>query len=186
MAEPADGVVTRGFVLDVATLLRRPGDRRQVVIDRGVTGLSTSAATATHLQGFLVAESMADSLSVTGTLTATWEGHCRRCLETARGTVDVDIQEVFERHPTEGETYELTDDRLDLEPMVREQVMLSLPLAPLCSEGCAGPAPDVFPAHVEDPDATDEPGDPRWAVLDELVFGVDDDPGPGPEVDQAP
>ena len=115
-----------------------------------------------------------DSLTVTGTLDVTWDGTCRRCLDPAAGATEVEIQEIFERRPVEGETYELGDDAVDLAPMVLEQVVLSLPLAPLCAEDCAGPAPDAFPASVEaDVDLTEPAGDPRWAALDALKF--DDD-----------
>ena len=41
--------------------------------------------------------------------------------------------------PVEGETYPLDGDRLDLEPMVRDAVLLALPLAPLCDGGLPGP-----------------------------------------------
>jgi uncharacterized protein len=61
-------------------------------------------------------------------------------------------------------------------------VLLTLPLAPLCGDDCKGPAPEAFPAVVED-DAVpsgagdappDAPADPRWAALDALHF---DSPG---------
>jgi uncharacterized protein len=71
-----------------------------------------------------------------------------------------------------GETWPLTSDEIDLEPVVREAVLLALPLAPLCDEGCLGPAPERFPATVEDGDVAEEPPrDPRWAALDQLDLG---------------
>ncbi len=174
MSEPAERAATheaatQGFVVDVAPLLRRPGNRREVLIDQQVADLGTTAAEATRLTGSLLVEAMADSVSVTGAISAEWEGACRRCLEPARGAVEVEIQEVYEREPSEGETYQLADEHLDLAPMVREQVLLSLPLAPLCAPGCAGPAPDSFPARAE-ADEGAAGGDPRWAALDALVF----------------
>ena len=83
-------------------------------------------------------------------------------------------ERIFEVHPEEGETYPIDGDEVDLEPVVRDAALLSLPLAPLCREDCAGPAPDAFPATVEgedEPADGDEPArDPRWAALDELRF----------------
>jgi len=125
--------------------------------------------------GVLVAESMADSLSVTGSLDVTWEGDCRRCLEPTQGVTTVEVQEIYEREPTEGETYQLPTDRLDLEPMVRELVLLGLPLAPLCRTSCPGPAPAEFPATVESEPDADPPIDPRWAALDQVVFDADEE-----------
>ena len=46
---------------------------------------------------------------------------------------------MFEADPTdEGETYPLDGDQIDLEPMVRDAVLLELPLGPLCGDDCAG------------------------------------------------
>jgi len=164
-----------GFVLDVVPLLRRPGNQAEVQLDEPTDALETTAATVMRVQGTLVADSMSDSLRVSGPLHALWRGQCRRCLEEATGATLVEVDEVFERSPVEGETYKLAGEKLDLEPMVREVVLLSLPLAPLCSEDCEGPAPDRFPTAVEDgpADAEVDPepvGDPRWAALDALTF----------------
>lgn len=173
--------------VEVATLLRRPGERRRVEVDLPVEDLVTSAVTAEHIGGAVVVESMSDSLTVSGTVEATWSGECRRCLGPAVGVTEVDIHEIFERRPTEGETYPLDDDVVDLAPMLAEQVLLSLPLAPLCADDCVGPDPDRFPATVAPDDAVadgdagtdgaadDGPvRDPRWAALDALRF---DEPG---------
>jgi uncharacterized protein len=71
--------------------------------------------------------------------------------------------------------------------MVRDAALLVLPLAPLCRDDCLGPAPDEFPALVEDAaevtvyhgeaapdedevDDGDGARDPRWAALDQLKF----------------
>jgi uncharacterized protein len=66
----------------------------------------------------------------------------------------------------------LAENDVDLEPMVRETVLLNLPIAPLCREDCAGPDPSRFPTTVEvepQPDA-EPPADPRWAALSEITF----------------
>lgn len=173
MSDPAETrAVGHGYVLDVATLLRRPGDRARLVLDEDLDGLATSTAEATTLRGELVVEAMSDSISVAGTVELGFSGDCRRCLEPAVGSAAVDVQEVYERHPVEGETYALADDHVDVEPMLRELALLSLPLAPLCDDGCQGPDPERFPAEVApDPEDAAEPApDPRWAALDDLVF----------------
>lgn len=164
--------------VDLAALLRRPGNRRPVEVDIRPAGLSTSTATVDRLHGTVVAESMGEKVSVTGTLQMTWSGPCRRCLEPARESIAIDLMEIFELRPVEGETYALpTEEQLDLAPMLIEQALLSLPLAPLCNGECRGPAPDAYPAEVaveaQDADGADAAGDPRWAVLDQLRF--DDD-----------
>ena len=54
-----------------------------------------------------------------------------------------------------------------------DTALLALPLAPLCSADCAGPAPEAFP--VVPPDEGGPVRDPRWAALDELRFDQEPD-----------
>lgn len=177
----------RPLVVPVTDLLRHPGERRELrrTVPLDDCAISTAAVpSGAEVELDLVLEALSTGLTVTGDVRAPWVGECRRCLGEVTGVAETHVQEVFERHPTEGETYPLADDHVDLEPMVRDAVLLALPLAPLCSEDCLGPAPDAFPATVEadEPAAPAEPdaeadasigGDPRWAALDALTF--DDD-----------
>lgn len=179
----------RPLVVPVTDLLRHPGEQRDLrrTVPLDGCAISTAAVPAgAEVELDLVLEALSTGLTVTGNVRAPWVGECRRCLGEVTGVAETHVQEVFERHPTEGETYPLADDHVDLEPMVRDAVLLSLPLAPLCSQDCLGPAPDEFPATVEadgpeapaaGSDAADEPpsgGDPRWAALDALRFDDED------------
>ena len=115
---------------------------------------------------------------VTGVVRFPWEGDCRRCLQPVTGTAEADVREIFEPTPVEAETWPLDGDSIDLGPVLREVALLSLPLVPLCSDDCAGPDPERFPATPEDdaapgegdPTPTSAPRDPRWAALDDLRF----------------
>ena len=112
-------------------------------------------------------ESILDgALTVTGRVTAPWAGECRRCLREVKGELVAELREVFEPRAIEGETYPLLGDRADLEPMLRDAVLLTLPLAPLCEDACAGPDPEAHPVSVQG-DAPAEP-DSRWAALRDL------------------
>jgi uncharacterized protein len=164
----------------VTELRRHLGARREVRASVELPGLATSTASVVDQEPVevdLVIESIPQGVSVSGTVRARWVGQCRRCLEDVVGDLDVDVKEIFERSPVEGETWPLTSDEIDLEPVVREAILLALPLAPLCDEGCLGPAPERFPAVVEDEDDEDDAGDsepprdPRWAALDQLDLG---------------
>lgn len=185
--------VDRQAQLSVVEDLRHPGVQRQVQRSLELTGTGTTAAQLRG-EGFvdaeLTVEAIGDDIVVSGLLRSPWEGACRRCLGEVTGVLEVPVREVFERRPTEGETYPLGDGVVDLAPMVREAVLLALPLAPLCSEDCAGPDPERFPAQSPGAGAssgeTGEGGeagagerakrDPRWAVLDELRFDTTEDP----------
>lgn len=176
-AEDASGPASDASLrVDLAALLRTPGNRSDHVIAWRPEGLASSAAAVVAVDGTITLEGIGEKLSASGPLDVAWTGDCRRCLEPAGDTLRLDLREFYEKVPEEGETYQLpTDETLDLEPMLREQALLSLPVAPLCRDDCAGPAPDRFPASVEvdepAPAEDDAPqGDPRWAALDGLTF----------------
>lgn len=163
--------------IGVLELRRRPGTERDVRVstplpDLGITSARVPAGAEVVVDATL--EAIEGAVTLTGTVSAPWEGECRRCLELVTGTVEATVSEVFEPHPTEGQTYPLEGDEVDLEPVVRDAVLLGLPLAPLCREDCPGPAPDAFPTTVEgaapdgEADEGEPPRDPRWAALDEL------------------
>lgn len=118
----------------------------------------------------LTIDALTEQIEVHGVVSGRWRGPCRRCLDEIDGLLEVEIQEIFEPRPTEGETWPLTDDGIDLTPLLRETALLALPLAPLCGDGCEGPEPERFPTGALDEKAQPS-ADPRWAVLDELTFG---------------
>lgn len=176
------------LMVSTSQLLRRPGSQRTVAVALRFAESSTSvgATAAVGLDGSVVIESRAGGLNVDGTVDLTWKGICRRCLDEVIGHEELPIHELYERQPVEGETYQLPDEDLDIAPMLREATLLALPLVPLCSDDCAGPAPTDFPMGVEgqhtpgqeEGEDDEEPtpsGDPRWAALDALVF---EDPDP--------
>jgi uncharacterized protein len=158
------------LVIGVAELLRRPGTQREVTVAAELDGIAISSAAVAagaDVEGRLTIEAMSDhAVTVKGTISAPWTGECRRCLRTVEGTVTLEVEEVFDARPVEGETYPLDGDRLDLEPLVRDAVFLALPLAPLCAVACAGPEPEGHPIGTADADSID----PRWAALGELKF----------------
>jgi uncharacterized protein len=80
-----------------------------------------------------------------------------------------DVEEIFVSDSEEGETYPILGDHLDLEPLAREAVVLSLPLVPLCRPDCAGLCPTCGADRNAGPCACPPPdGDPRWSALDAL------------------
>jgi DUF177 domain-containing protein len=144
----------------VADLLRHPGERREIVVD----------VPERQAHADLVIEAVSgDAIVATGKVTATWTGECRRCLGEASGTLAVDVRELFERGSDEEETYSIDRDQIDVEPLVRDAVLLEVPLAPLCREACKGLCPECG-ANRNEVDCGHEPDtrDPRWAVLDHL------------------
>jgi uncharacterized protein len=155
----------------VAELRRRVGTRRTFVLDLpldlvAIAGTEVPAGDPIHVE--LVLESVLEGVVVAGEVRAPWTSACRRCLDTVAGTVGIPVRELFEHDPTPGETYPIEDDHIDLDPLVRDAVLLALPLSPLCSADCPGPDPERYPARVEGDEPP--PSDPRWAALRDLRF----------------
>lgn len=172
-------MATGPLVLGVTDLRRQPGLRRRFERSVELNGLGISTAVVpdgSPVEVDLELEAVSNGIVATGMVRAPWVGECRRCLLPVEGVSEAKVQEIFEPDPTEGETYLLGNEVVDLEPMVRDAVLLALPLAPLCAEDCKGPAPEEFPTGPAGAvvDGDEPPTDPRWAALAELDFDPDD------------
>ncbi|HWS47003.1 MAG TPA: DUF177 domain-containing protein, partial [Acidimicrobiia bacterium] len=81
----------------------------------------------------------------------------------------VHVDELFEPAPLEGETYALDDDVVDLEPLVRDALVLELPAVPLCRDDCRGLCPSCgIDRNAATCDCAADDIDPRWAPLRSL------------------
>lgn len=152
-------------------LRRRPGTQHDIHLATPLPGLAITSARVPDDADLLVdatLESIDGAVTVTGTVQVPWTAECRRCLDDVGGVFTVDLDEVFEVRPVDGETYPIDGDEVDLEPVVRDAALLHLPLAPLCRPECPGPAPDTFPTLVEGEQEPEPVRDPRWAALDQL------------------
>ncbi|SDP03948.1 uncharacterized protein SAMN05216259_11627 [Actinacidiphila guanduensis] len=128
-------------------------------------------------------ESVMEGVLVTGTAHAPVEGECVRCLEPVGYELDADFQEMFSypdadtRTARAGEAgddaededaFHLEDDLFDLEPLLRDAVVLALPLQPVCREDCPGLCAQCGARLADDPDHHHEAVDIRWAALQEF------------------
>lgn len=171
------------LVLDTRELGRRPGSMRKVALtvpapaDLAVE--LVGVPTGSELELDLRLEAVMEGVLVTGTVRAPFAGECARCLDPASGELEAEIQELY-AYPDDGdappagepgdeETYRLEGDLLDLEPAVRDAVVIALPLAPLCQDDCPGLCPDCG-ARLADagPEHGHDGADPRWAALERL------------------
>lgn len=165
------------FVLDTRELGRTPGDLREYrreaeapsQLGLDMIGVPEGAPLVVNVR----IQSVSEGVLATGSVSATVEGVCGRCLIEFAEALDVDFVELF-AYP-DSTTEETTDSdeiprlegvHLDLESMVRDAVVLSLPLTPLCRPDCAGLCSECG-ERLED-----LPGnhshvqlDPRWAAL---------------------
>jgi len=156
--------------IDVADLLTHPGARRPVHLEAALDDLGTPVARIVEpIRLDLVLERVPDGVVARGELHARWEGECATCLREVASDLTVGVAELYERNPLDaGDTYPIEGHEIDLEQLVRDALVLELPLAPACERDDCAPAESPVIGDA-DPDTSDEAAtDPRWAVLSDL------------------
>ncbi len=140
-----------------------------VLGDLAVTGSHVPDGQPVGFRGVVEAMEAGEGVVAVGSVFGSWEGECRRCLGPAVGTISQNVKEIYERDAVDGETYPIEGDLVNLEPLVREAVMLELPEAPLCKPDCQGLCPECgINRNQGTCDCTPDLSDPRWAALDAL------------------
>jgi uncharacterized protein len=126
-------------------------------------------------------ESVMEGVLVSGTVRGRAAGECVRCLADVDPDVTAELQELYAypgRAP-EGEddddTREFEDDLIDLEPALRDAVVLALPFQPVCREDCPGLCSECGARLADDPEHHHELADPRWAALQGLTQALHDE-----------
>jgi len=128
-------------------------------------------------------ESVVEGVLVSGAASAPVTGQCARCLEPLVDSLEVELTELFaypdsatESSTDPDEVSRVVDGLIDLEPVVRDALLLALPQAPLCGEDCPGLCPECGGKWAElGTDHRHETMDPRWAVLKQRLRGNDEE-----------
>ncbi len=165
------------WVIDTRELGRRPGAmrryHREVLVPAGL-GLDVIGIPKGDELGLDVRlESVVEGVLVSGTASASLAGQCARCLDPVVDRLEVDLTELFAYPDTAtdastdpDEVSRVVDDLVDLEPVVRDAVLLALPQAPLCRDDCPGLCPECGGKRAElGTDHRHDTMDPRWAAL---------------------
>ena len=158
------------FSANVRDLVNRPGEMREQHLDlpapeqygEGLVAVRPGSEISVDLR----LESVHEGILVTAEVDATAEGECGRCLIDIALPVEVEFQELFAYHSGEAFEYEVQDDHVDLEPLIRDAVVLALPFQPVCRPDCPGLDPETGLRLADHPElVTPEQTDPRWAAL---------------------
>lgn len=133
-------------------------------------------------------EAVMEGVLVSGTVRAPFTGECARCLDPLDSFVEADYQELFvypddEFVPSDSvgedddEVNHLEGDLLDIEPMVRDAVVLALPQLALCRDDCPGLCQECGAklAEAGADHGHDDRADPRWSALHALKDPMNDD-----------
>ena len=165
------------YTVLVRDLVHRPGEMREktidVTVDEDMGNAVIGVRKGTELTIDTRLESLHDGILVTGEVDTVAKGECVRCLIDVEVPVEVEFAELFAYSFDEAFDFTVQDDHVDLEPLVRDAVVLSLPFQPVCQEDCLGLCPECGVRLLDNPGHEHEaPIDPRWAALaglDELA-----------------
>ncbi|MEU3733279.1 MULTISPECIES: DUF177 domain-containing protein [unclassified Streptomyces] len=183
------------LVFDTHELGRRPGALQRLTrtVDapkdfgiQGVIGVPEGAPVELDLR----LESVMEGVLVTGTARAKAKGECVRCLEPLEQQLAADFQEMFSYPDADdrgrpvaepADDAEEDEDRLfvedgliGLEPVLRDAVVLALPMQPVCQEDCPGLCSECGVRLADDPDHHHDAVDIRWAALQGLAGSLGD------------
>lgn len=163
----------RETTISVAEILGRPGEYRDVPIAHPIEGVEVALAhlDTRPLTGSLRLESVVEGVLVTGTVSGRVQQECARCLKAFSAPLEVEVCELYTApgHEAEPDAYRVTGTEIDLEPMLRDETGLALPLNPLCRPDCAGLCARCGKDLNEGAcDCVEDETDHRWDALAEV------------------
>jgi uncharacterized protein len=180
----------KSFQLNTFELPRRAGEMKEYSLDIqvnenfGVNLVSVPAGQTIEVDVRL--ESVTEGILLSADVYAVATGECIRCLDPVEIVVERKIQELYnyepanergkkKKHDPEIDDLDIEDELMmqgqimDLETPVRDAIVLSLPINPLCKQDCSGLCPDCGEKWAGLPqDHAHESIDARWAGLKSL------------------
>jgi DUF177 domain-containing protein len=158
--------------VDVRDLLGHPGSYRNVHVAEPVEGLRTALAVVPDdapVEADLLMESVVEGILASGPVAGTMTLTCARCLKPFESGFRVEVRELFTPSPpTEGDEYPVAEGFVDLEPMIRDNVVPAMPFAPLCRDECLGLCPRCGGDRNLGECTCEEATDERWSPLANL------------------
>jgi uncharacterized protein len=172
--------VKNPYSIPVYDLVHQPGQHKELELELvapeklGEGMIAVPAGSRLGLE--LRLEVLHDGILASGHVSTVAEGECVRCLTEIAEGVEVDFQELFAYAKDEAFDFEVHDDHVDLEPLVRDAVVLALPFQPVCRPDCPGLDPETGERLADHPDRKPrEVTDPRWAALADFRASEDTD-----------
>ncbi|PPG41257.1 hypothetical protein C5C17_05920 [Pseudoclavibacter sp. RFBA6] len=162
-------VTSSPYLVNIATIVGKAGTMRTLELDfdapeRIGEGLGYIEK-GTPIELDVRLEVLHDGILATASLESRMSGECSRCLTPLDEPLRVDFAELFAYARDEALEYEVHDDTVDLEPPVRDAVVLALPFQPVCRPDCLGLDPETGEKLVEPLEEQAPAVDPRWAAL---------------------
>ncbi|MCL1592925.1 MAG: YceD family protein [Actinomycetia bacterium] len=159
------------FVLGVADLLGREASPREVTIEQTVDwGIEMSrVAQEIPILADLRLHPLSGGVAITGSVAFTTSDTCFRCLDEFATDRRAAIGALFDTNDDDDESYPLDGDDIDVEQLLRDEILLSLPIAQECGKDtCAVVTSAQIDLNTDNPG---EEGDTRspFAVLKDLL-----------------
>ena len=159
-------------LLDVRDLLAQPGASRRLARDEAFEGIRTELAAVPEERPVrleLLLESVVEGILASGRVAGEMSFQCARCLRSFAHEFDLEVRELYAHEPDEEhDEYPIVEEGIDLEPMVRDAVILSMPFSPLCRPDCLGLCERCGGDRNLGECSCAPETDPRWAVLEGL------------------
>ncbi|MDP1711604.1 MAG: YceD family protein [Candidatus Nanopelagicaceae bacterium] len=180
------------FRFNAHDLPRRAGEMREYSLDIpapdriGIDVIAVLADEEIHVD--LRLESVTQGVLVSAQLSTIADGECMRCLEPVEFDIERRIQELYRYEPEKAHTKAqrkraraeeddldreelmMEGDIIDLEAPIRDAIVLSLPINPLCDEDCPGLCPECGVKWTNLPaEHAHEVIDARWSGLAGLL-----------------
>ncbi len=158
------------FVFNVSDLIGRDATGRSVRVETTVdwTLELISISRTEPIVADVMLHPVSGGIAITGRVDFVTDDICSRCLRTTTTDRTVSIGALFDK-THDDETYDLEGHEIDLEQMLRDEVLLSLPVVTTCGDDCPG----VVDSAQNDlnTDLPDEEGDSRspFAGLKDLL-----------------
>lgn len=169
------------FKLDVSAIAFRPGEVQEIDIIGSIDSLKLGDVRIeingpVKLTGRL--ENATTGIVFSGRVRVNTRLSCFRCLEDYDFPQDIEVYEFFafpDSSEAEDSEYVVDGDYVDLEPAIKEEILLGMPIKHLCREDCAGICPGCgVNRNKEECSCPPAAEDERWNKLKELFVK---DPG---------
>jgi len=158
------------FVLNVADLLGRDASPRPEIVEASVDwGIELSRIDPSQpIDADLMLHPVSGGVAVTGRVAFVTEDSCYRCLTVTKTERVASAGALFDR-AEDDESYPLDGHEIDVEQMLRDEMLLSLPLSPTCGEDCPGVVSSAGNDLNTDPSGDEGGSRSPFAVLKDLL-----------------
>jgi len=164
------------FRVNLHELPRRAGEMRtyqlQFQLEEAIGTAMLAIRKGEGIEIEFKAEAVSDGVLISGNVKSSAKGECGRCLDEINWKVDEEFRELFLYESRkvddeeEDELFAMDGDIAEIETAIRDAVVLTMPINPLCKEDCKGLCSECGERWENlAPDHTHEKTDPRWSGL---------------------